>query len=281
MRKFVKLFIFSLIVVSLVGWTIHSVDAQTPEKKDQKVKVGYAKVRGQYLKELNFWKNARENFLKARGKFRKLKRAEDKSLYLEKAKAFLQKTVEVLIKRMEALKNWIVNKKSLSERAKKEILSEIEKEITWLQNKEKEISEGSLSDIKEIAKQIRQYWRNHRLRVKKVIGRIMLARLDWVIKRFENVASKVSQKITELKEKGKDTTQLENWLADFQEKIDLAKQKRDEAREKYETISNLSEANKFIVEVNKLVRKAHQYLREAHKQLIEIIREMRRMIKGE
>ena len=131
--------------------------------------------------------------------------------------------------------------------------------------------------IREKAKEIREYWKKHRVQVKKIIGQIWGARLSFIIERFENVSAKIATKLEELKAAGKDTSQLEAWLSDFDQKINLAKEKRDKAREKYEAISNLADANQLFYQAHKFVKEANNYLREAHKKLVDIVREMKKM----
>jgi len=178
---------------------------------------------------------------------------------------------------LESLKNWVANRPTLSEEVRAKIVAEIEQDINWLQEKKSGISTASPAQIREKAKEIRDYWRKHRIFVKRIIGEIWAARLDWAIKRFEDVSSKIAERIEKLKEAGKDTSQLESWLADFNQKIDLAKEKRDKAREKYQAISSLSELNQFFSQTHQFIKEANQYLREAHKVLVKIVREMRRL----
>jgi len=279
-NKIILLFLVTLIALSLCGGVL----AKTLRERDQEARAKYQAAKEQYLKEVNWWRTTRQQFITARTKYRQFKNAENKAEYEEKARAFLEKTVEVLIRKLEALKTWISNKPALSEETRAKIVAEIEKDINWLQEKKSGIATASPTQIKEKAKEIRHYWRKHRLFVKRIIGEIWAARLDWAIERFETVAEKIAAKIDELKAMGKDTSKLEAWLADFNEKIELAKEKRDQAREKYQAIKGepgpdflreLAEANQFFRQVHQFIKKAHQYLIEAHKTLVEIVKEMK------
>ena len=277
MRKLNKFVTFSL--VGLMALIVFSsvTSAQNLRKRDRQIRARYQSARQQYLKEVNWWKTTRQQFLNARTKYRKFKNAENKKAYEEQARKFLERTVDVLIRKLESLKNWVANKPALSEEVRAKIIAEIEQDINWLQEKKSGISTASPAQIREKAKEIRDYWRKHRIFVKRIIGEIWAARLDWAIERFEDVSSKIAERIEKLKEAGKDTSQLESWLADFNQKIDLAKEKRDKAREKYQAISSLSELNQFFSQTHQFIKEANQYLREAHKVLVKIIREMRKM----
>jgi len=277
MKKLNKFITFSL--VGLMALVVFSsvASAQNLRKRDRQIRIRYQAARQQYLKEVNWWKTTRQQFLSARTKYRKFKNAENKKAYEEQARKFLEKTVDVLIRKLESLKNWVANRPTLSEEVRAKIIAEIEQDINWLQEKKSGISTASPAQIREKAKEIRDYWRKHRIFVKRIIGEIWAARLDWAIKRFEDVSSKIAERIEKLKEAGKDTSQLESWLADFNQKIDLAKEKRDKAREKYQAISSLSELNQFFSQTHQFIKEANQYLREAHKVLVKIVREMRRL----
>lgn len=277
MRKLNKFVTFSL--VGLMALIVFSsvASAQNLRKRDRQIRARYQSARQQYLKEVNWWKTTRQQFLNARTKYRKFKNAENKKAYEEQARKFLERTVDVLIRKLESLKNWVANKPALSEEVRAKIIAEIEQDINWLQEKKSGISTASPAQIREKAKEIRDYWRKHRIFVKRIIGEIWAARLDWAIERFEDVSSKIAERIEKLKEAGKDTSQLESWLADFNQKIDLAKEKRDKAREKYQAISSLSELNQFFSQTHQFIKEANQYLREAHKVLVKIVREMKKM----
>ena len=272
-----------IIILILVGMTIFSLSAsiawaKTLRERDQEARAKYQAARQQYLKEVNWWRTTRQQFLQARAKYRQFKNAENKAAYEEAARNFLERTVEVLIKKLESLKNWVSNRRALSESERQAIVAEIDQDIAWLQDKKSGIATASPAQIKEKAKVIRDYWRNHRIFVKRIIGQIWGARLDWVIERFETVSSKISAKIDELKAAGKDTSQLEAWLTDFNQKIEIAKEKREKAREKYQAISSLADANELFKQAHQFIKEANQYLRDAHKRLIDIVKEMKKMV---
>jgi hypothetical protein len=252
-----------------------STKALTLGQKHRHVMAKYQTARAQYLKEVNWYKSARQQFLGARAKYRKFKNAENKAAYEEQARVFLEKTVEVLIKRLESLKTWVSNRGALSDDDKAAIMAEIEEDIKWLTEKKGEISSASGEQIREKAQEVRQYWHRHRAKVKKIIGQIWGARLNWAISRFESVSEKTAAKIEELKAAGVDTTKLEAWLDDMNRKINLAKEKYEAAKVKYEAISSAGEANQLFNESHRFIKEARDYLRQAHQELRQIIQEMK------
>ncbi len=269
-----------LLFFSLLGLVFSSflptVWAQNWRQLDQQARQRYQAARQQYLKEVNFYRSARQQFMTARDKFKKFKnRPELRSMYEEQARNFLKKTIAVLIKRLEAIKNWISNRPGIDEDERANIIAELDQDISWLKEQETKVDDATVEEIRADAREVRQYWRQHRWKVKRVVGQIWSARLDYALQRFEQAADKAEEKINALKDTGYDTSELENLLADFRAKLELARQKYEQAKEKYQQISSLEEADQLFREVRQFIQEANQYLREAHQRLGEIIEKMK------
>ncbi len=285
MKTLTKIITAFAIFAIFVGTTAH-VSALTLKEIDAQAKLKYQQAWGQYQKEVNFYKNARQNFLSARTKYQQLKTAENKNILEDAAKNYLEKAVSSLIKRLETIKNWVSNRRALPEAERASIIAEIDKDINWLQERVAKIQNADPSQIKEEAKTVRQYWKAHRNRVKSIIGQIWAARIHFVITKAEDFSTKLSAKIEELKAAGKDTSQLEAWLADFNQKISLAKEKYEAAKEKFQAIKGeigfdpmqeFSEADRLFRQGHQFIKEANQYIRQAHAQLVQIVKEMKKM----
>jgi exonuclease VII small subunit len=252
------------------------VNVKSLKARDEQARTKYKNARQQYLKEVNFYKNARQEFLNARSKYRQFKNTENKKALEEKARNFLDKAVNTLIKRLEAMKNWVSNRRALPENERQAIVTEIDQDINWLKERVDKIQTASPAEIKEEAKKVREYWKNHRVKVKRITGQIWAARINFVLGKAEGVANRVESKIEDLKATGKDTTSLENWLNDFKQKIALAEEKYEAAKREFGAISSLADADRLFRRGHQLIKEADQYIREAHQKLIEIIREMKK-----
>jgi len=273
-HRIISLFAVLTVLVGLVGPTA---SAQTLKERDSAARAKYQEAKDQYQKEVNFYKSARQDFLNARAKYQQLKNSENRTALEDKAKSFLEKAVSSLTKRMETIKNWVANRRALPESERQAIIVEIDQDIAWLNERLPKIQNASPAQIKEEAKTVREYWKNHRVKVKRITGQILAARINFVIGKAEDFSVKVDAKISELKTAGKDTSQLETWLADFNQKLVLAKEKYQAAKAKFAAISDLAEADKLFREGHQFVKDANQYVREAHAQLVQIVKEMKRM----
>ncbi len=267
--KFISTFLF-VVFLSFVSGAVLAEETSTEGGATT-----YQSAQTQYVKEVNVWKKIREKLIQAREKYKKFKDASDKSAYEERAKEFLEKTIDVLIKRLESLKVWVSNRKSIADEEKQNIISKIDQDITTLESYKTGLPEATPDQIKEKAKEIRKYWRNHRVKIKQIIGQIWVARTDWVTKRFETISSKVEEKIDALKKAGKDTSQLEEWFSDFKKNLKLAESERDQAKESYKEITSISDANKLFSEIRQHIINSRNYLRQAHKDLVKIIKSLK------
>jgi len=286
MKNILKIAILSAVLFVLAGVIGTTSFGQTLKERDEAAKAKYQQAWGQYQKEVNFYKSARQDFLNAKTKYQQFKNAENKKALEDAARNYLEKAVTSLIKRLETIKNWVSNRGALPESEKQAIIAEIDQDINWLNERLPKIQTASPDQIKEEAKTVRQYWKTHRVRVKRIIGEVWAARINFVIGKAESFSSKVSAKIDELKAAGKDTSQLEAWLADFNQKLALAKEKYAAAKAKFQEIkgepgfdplTELNQANQLFQEGHQFIIQANQYIKEAHAQLVKIVKEMRKI----
>ena len=286
MKNTLKIAILAAVLITLIGLAGSTVFAQSLKERDASAKAKYQQAWGQYQKEVNFYKSARQDFLNAKTKYQQFKNAENKKALEDKARNFLEKAVSSLIKRLEAIKNWVSNRGALPESERQAIVAEIDQDIAWLNARLPNIQTASPDKIKEEAKTVRQYWKTHRVRVKRIIGEVWTARINFVIQKAESFSAKVSVKIDELKAAGKDTSQLEAWLADFNQKLNLAKEKYAAAKAKFQEIrgepgfdpiTEFSQANQLFQAGHQFIVEANQYVRQAHAQLVQIVKEMKKM----
>jgi hypothetical protein len=286
MNKTTKIISTFAVLAILFGLMGQSVSAITLKERDANARAKYQQTREQYQKEVNFYKSARQDFLNAKTKYQQFKNADNKKALEDAARNYLEKAVNSLIKRLETIKNWVLNRGALPESERQIIAAEIDRDINWLNERLPKIQTASPEQIKEEAKTVRQYWKTHRVRVKRIIGEVWAARINFVIAKAENFSVKVDAKIQELKAAGKDTSQLEAWLADFNQKLALAKEKYEAAKAKFQAIkgepgfdpvTELAEADRLFREGHQFIKDADQYIKQAHAQLVQIVKEMKKM----
>lgn len=278
MNKATKITVFalcSIMITAVISQTALAAPQQSLKAKDKAAKAKYQQVRAQYQKEVKTYKNTRQSLIKAKERYRKLKNAKNKKALEDQSRAFLEKAIKSLIKKLESVKTWVENKHGLTDTEKEVIISDINNDIEWLNNRLPKIQNATPTQIKEEAKKIREYWKNHKIKIKKITGKTLSHRIAYVIKKAETFSGKIEGRIEALNSNGVDTTNLEVWLGDFNKKLEIAKEKYEAAKNSFQSISSLSNTNNLFSEGHKFLKEADQYLREAHKILVKIVKEMK------
>ncbi len=274
MKKVNKIITILISGVLLFGLTTSIVSAQTMQERDAAARQKYQTAWELYQKEVRFYKDARQDFLTARAALQKTPNNDNRKAYEEAARTFLEKAVTSLIRRLEAMRNWVENRGALSETEKNKIVAEIDQDIAWLNEQLPKIQNASPEQIKEEATIVKDYWKSHQADVKRIIGQVWAYRLTFVIDKAEIFSETLSDKIAELEGAGKDTTALEKALADFNEKLTLAEEQLELAKQKFGAISSLADADQFFQAGHQYILKANQYLRDAHAILVQIVKDM-------
>lgn len=250
-------------------------NGQTWNEIDAAARAEYFKAKDTYSKEVDFYKQSREDFLTARQKYQQYKNAPNKAELETKAKKFLNNAMSVAVRRLEALRNKAANVRGVSDADRQMILTEIDSDISWLKEKQSLLPAATPQQIKDQAKIALEHWDKIRVTAKRISGQLLAARIDFTIGKAETLALELDKEITALKALGKDTAKLEQWLSDFRQKIMLAKEKYQLAQERFKAINSLATADKLFTEGHQFIKQANQYVIEAYKSLKEIIKEMK------
>lgn len=250
------------------------------KEKGKAVAERYKKARKEYAQAVRIYKNAREDYRSAMTKFRKTKKKEDSKVALYKGKAYLLKADIAMVKYLQMLGAKVEHTRGLDDEQKASILAELDGYISWLEQQEEEIDKAqSREELRTIAKNIREKWKEVRVVAKKVTGTILVSRTENIIIRAEILAEKIESNIPGLQERGVDTAELEEWLADFNAKMEQAKEKNNAAKEKFSQISGPKDANKLFREGHALVKEANKDIRQAYKDLRKMMRGYKKHIK--
>lgn len=277
MKNSIKIIGLLIALAVLAGSSNLTANALTLQERDAAAKAAYQKAKNQYAAEVNFYKTTRQQFLDAKDKYQKFKNSDNKAAYETQARAYLEKIIDVLIKKLETIKVWVSNRQTISETEKQNIISEIDSDISKLNQMKVGIDTATPDQIVAKAKEVRAYWDSHRSFVKMIVGQIWGARINFLITKAENLASKIDTKIQELKAAGTDTANLEAWLADFNQKIATAKEKKAAADVKFQAINSLASADQLFREGHQFILDADKYIREAHAALVKIVQEMKKV----
>lgn len=258
-----KIVAAAVLLVVVFGLLPFAGFAQTGANSDDHplltAKQKYLQAKTNYLQAKNAYGNAKAAFVTAKQAYQAHK---NETQLRPVVKAYLGKTIDAAIKNLEKLENNVNESNAAT----------IDNWISWLEGKKLELENATTKEqLISIAKDVHTAWVSHKRDVKRMLGQAAAIKINGVIQNANGLATKVSNGIQKLKEKGVDTTQLEALLADFQAKIALAQQKYGEAKQKYREADTAAEVTQLLQDANQFLKDAHAYLKQAHEKLREAI----------
>jgi hypothetical protein len=139
--------------------------------------------------------------------------------------------------------------------------------INLLEEERENVEDASnRQELAESARNIRSIWND--VRKDRVVsrGRVIDNKVNNVITISKNMANRLENEIARMEENGQDVTDLEEMLAEYNELIASAEQKRDHARNAYmygegTDAENIREANQYFTEASKDITEANTLLR--------------------
>ena len=275
MQKVSKIIGFILLAVIFAGSLATFVSAETLKERDERARAMYQESKEQYSKEVEFYKDSRKEYLAARSSLNQLKNSENRAKLEQAGRKFLERAVSVLIAQLETIKVWVVNTGTISESERQAIVSGIDTDIAWLEERLPVIQTAPLLEVKSPLVEVRNYWNRHQLEVKKINGRVEIARIDFILDQAEKLGTEAKQGIEKAKSVGSNTAELEAWYAEFEQNLNLATESYENARSKYQSINKLEDADKLLQELHQFVLEANEYIRSAHALLVSIVKELK------
>lgn len=153
------------------------------------------------------------------------KREEARKRMEEKRKEILLKLVDIQINWMNRIKERVQKMPNISADLKTQLSSEVDTIVQKLNDLKSRIQNASGQDaIKALAKEVRDFFKSKHEIVKKIVEAIHASRANNAIAKAEERLAAIKAKVQELKNQGKDTTEIETELEDAEKKIDEAQE---------------------------------------------------------
>ena len=153
------------------------------------------------------------------------RREEARQRMEEKRKEILLKLVDIQIKWLNRVKERVQKMPNISADLKTQLASEVDTAVQELNGLKIRIQSASGRDaIKVLAKEVRDLFKLKREIVKKIVEAIHASRATNSVAKAEERAAAIRAKVQELKNQGKNTTEVETELADTEKKIDDAQE---------------------------------------------------------
>ncbi len=235
----------------------------------------YNQAKEKYQETKEEWKIARQNYLKTKNSLNKipiknigtLEGRENTESDITNIKAFLTKTVERMQNHVEILKKW-TEMVVQDEELEKQILSQLEEDSKELENYKLKIENSStVEELRNLGKELKDFWKETRLHLKKYHGIILPAKALSTIERSEDIYDKLYKKIS--------TSSLgtvANLLPLLEEYKDLIASARESHEKAVAVYTSEGVSSNNLEDVKSNLRDAHSYLKEAHKKLRVIVK---------
>lgn len=157
-----------------------------------------------------------------------------------------------------------------------EAIEEINRQIEWLEQKKAAIEAAeSFDQLRQEAEQVRNFWRQQRLTVKKFVGKILASRVKFIISKAERTYQKLEAAVEQAEESGQDVTQARQILSDLSEKLELVKESVSQALDKFEAISDPESAQDLFRQGHDQLKQARRYLQEFKEEMGDLIKEIK------
>lgn len=247
----------TLVVLLLVSSTVSAV----PGGQGFRAKMDMA--RNNYENAMKKYNEAKEKYQKARGK------AVNETL----AKDFLLRGIDVVENWLNVLERRI-NNMAIDNETRDELIGQINEYRDRLNEMRDRVNNAeTIEELREVAKDLRNLWMEIRSGIRGIVGQVVVAKLNVVVEKAEQVELRIEEKIEILNENGYDTSALSALLEDYSNNLDLAREKLDVAKEKFK-----DGTPEEMREGQQAVRDAMGYLRQAFsdvRKIINILKDIR------
>ncbi len=230
------------------------------------------------------YEKAKENLEKARKEFRAAVEKGDEEAAVEHAKEYLLHVADIVINSLEKIKATTEEDDDLTEEEANEIIADLDEKIVKIEDLKDQVEAAQTKDeVKEAGIQIINAWKRMRHKIRLQAGRIIKSKVMDVLKRVEQLESRLDKALAKLEEQGYDVSDVDDLVDQFSSKIDSARDKFRDASDKFKEAHDLAdndnasqeEITNLVDEGKSLVKEAHNDLKEAHELFKEIVRKIK------
>ncbi len=182
----------------------------------------------------------------------------------------MTRTIEYMITHLETVPE---NAENTGGDSADEVSETIGGYIEQLQQQQANVeSAQTRQEFAEAAKEVRKIWNDAQKSAKYFAGQSVNARLNNLLAKSEGLSLRLEGEINRLNAEGKDTEELEEMLAEYNELIGEAKQNQELARNTIQTRNGqnddvVSEANQYMRQATKNIQDANVVLKDMFNEL--------------
>ena len=251
--------------------------------KLEKARTNFLKAKDNFLKARERYEGAHQKFSEAKLKVEECKEEETekcmeiKEQIKEHAKESLTAIADRILEHLEKLKAKVESNEDLSEEEAAEIIAKIGEQKTSIEEAKNIIETSETKEeVIEAAKTLKNAWARIKSRVRLNAARTVNARIGGIIVKSRQLEVKLEKTLERMAENGKDTSEVETLVVEFNTRIGAAKTSYESALEKFEEAKGTTPPDTNLVqEGNDLMKEANKSLQEANKVLNDIIKSIK------
>lgn len=237
----------------------------------QIAKENYINAREKYFAQ-------KEKFIQTRDRLRVCKEKADCEELKEKAKddakSSLSRMTDMILESLEKIKAKVEANEDLSEEEQEEMLAELDERTTAVTDAKQTVEESeNRTEVLEATRLIKAEWTKTKPVLRKVVDRIVNARIGGIIVQTERLDAKLERVINGLEDKGYDVSEAKEIKVEFSEKVEEAKSNHESAKESFKEDSP--------TEGNRYMKEAHQNLKDARVLLRDLVKSIKETGNGE
>ncbi len=287
MKNSTRLGVIPAIVAVMFMLSMFSGAVAAPGEQIDKAKEQYKLNKDEYENTKKKFEDAKEAFEKARQRLRNLNESEELRL---KAKDYLLRLIDHTVAHLEVLKNRV------EQREEKGIIpfnasAVIDAHITQLgQIRAKVEVAATYKDYIAAHRELQELWVKIRLETRYYVGIVLNYRIDKFITKTDNVTERMDAAIKRLKDKGIETSKLEDDEARFKEIVQKAKADQQKTVELFAThkgfandgtVANAENARDFLKQADRSQRDTIKDLKDASKAVLKFVEDFKKISRGE
>lgn len=244
---------------------------------------------------------ARENYIKAKERFilkkmdleqAKLKFQEKQELrkqcketgdcnitdeeLIEHAKNFLGNSADAIIEHLNKVKEKIQENEDLTDEEANAMIAKIDAKIAEIEAAKEQVQNATTrQEIVDAAQTINAAWKNIKMQTEVYANGLINARIGGIIVKSDHLSEKLSKILARMEANGKNVSDVQPLIDEFDAKIKLAKEKYEaavQAYKEYWLAEDKPEAKDKLEEAKDLLKEAKEALKDANEKLREIVK---------
>ncbi len=195
------------------------------------------------------------------------------------AKEKVHGDADAIIEHLLNIKAYVEANEALSDEEAAEIIAYLDERITLFKGIKAEIDAAETKDqIVAAAKKLKEAWQEHRQKVNAYAVHVSNSNMAGIIVKSTYLQAKLERVLERMTENGKDTASVEPLVAQFKEKIELAKSKFDEAQKVFVEVKSAAggaDISGKVQQAQGLMKESRTALQDASKLLKDIFQKLK------